>query len=189
MEDNKIFVISGPSGVGKGTIIEALLKIPELNLFWAKSYTTRPERESDKSEGHYIFTCEKKFKELEKTGEIFESNYYNNNWYGSSKSEIDKILAQNKNVLKEVEVNGALVYKKKYPDAILIFIKTDLNNIKNRLISRGQNTEAEISERLKTAQKELVLEKEYDYSILNPQGHPEKGIKKIKGIILEGMGV
>ena len=183
MKQGKIFVISGPSGVGKGTIVEVLLKNSALNFYWAKSYTTRPPRESDQSENHYIFIDEEKFHELEKNGEIIESNFFCGSWYGSSKFEIDRALQNGKNILKEVEVNGGMNYKKLYPDTVLIFIKADLTEIKNRLIKRGQNNEEEIETRLATAQRELQYEKEYDYSIINPEGHPEKAIEEVGKII------
>lgn len=182
-KQGKIFVISGPSGVGKGTIVEVILKNSALNLYWAKSYTTRSKRESDKTENHYIFVDENKFHQLEKEGEIIESNLYNGSWYGSSKKEIDKALQNGKNVLKEVEVNGGTAYKKIYPDAILIFVKADLADIKNRLISRGQNTKEEIEVRLETAKEELKYEKEYNYSVINPEGKPEKAIEEVGKII------
>lgn len=184
MEQN-IFIISGPSGCGKGTVVEGLLKESEINLYWAKSYTTRPERESDKSESHYIFVDKKKFQDLEKNGEVLESNFYNGHWYGSSKSEIDNALANGKNALKEIEVNGAFNLKKQYPDAVLIFITTSLDNIKSRLTLRGQNTPEEINERLAIARREIEASKNYDYVVENPEGHPEKAIKKIENIIKE----
>lgn len=184
MKQGKIFVISGPSGVGKGTIMEALLKNPALNFYWAKSYSMREPRESDKCENHYIFIEENKFHELEKSGEIIESNFFCGSWYGSSKSEINKALQNGKNVLKEVDVNGGMNYKKLYPDAVLIFIKADLTDIKNRLIHRGQNTDKEIEMRLKTDKEEFKYEKEYDYSVVNPEGHPEKAIEEVEKIIL-----
>lgn len=179
---NKIFIISGPSGCGKGTIIEALMKMPELNLVWAKSYTTRAERASDASEGHYIFVSEEKFKELEKCGEVLESNFYNDNWYGTAKSEFDQGLNKG-NVLKEIEPNGAFNLKKIYPDAVLIFITTSLENIKSRLIGRGQNTDKEIAERLEIAKNEIAQSKNYDFVVENPEGQPEKAIKEIEKII------
>ncbi len=180
---NKIFIISGPSGVGKGTIVEGILKNPELNLYWAKSYTTRPKRISDKIENHYRFCDLEAFKRLKKRGEILESNFYNGHWYGSSKSEIDDAIKVGRNVLKEIEVNGAMNYKKFYPNAVMIFIKTNLDDIKKRLISRGQNSKEEIQERLGIAKKELEYEKEYHYSVVNPEGHPEKAVEEVEEII------
>jgi len=185
MNKAKIFIISGPSGVGKGTIIEALRKMPELSLFCAKSYTTRAERESDAEEQKYIFVDKNKFRDLEKMGEIIESNFYNNHWYGSSKSEIEKALKSGKNIVKDIDVNGGLHYKKKFSDSILIFIKSDLKDIKQRLRHRGQNSDKEIIERLKTAQKELEKEKEYHHSVINPEGHPEKAVAEIRDIIMK----
>lgn len=180
----KIFVISGPSGCGKGTIIETLMK-NNADLAWPKSYTTRLERESDKSENHYIFVDEIKFKELEKSGEIFESNLYNDNWYGSSKSEIDKIISDGKTVIKEVDVNGGEAYRKTFTNAVSIFITTSLDNIKVRLIGRGQNTDEEITERLNIAKEEIGKAKDYDYVVENPEGHPEKAVEEIEKIIKE----
>lgn len=180
---NKIFIISGPSGCGKGTIIEQLIKIPELNLYWAKSYTTRPSRSSDKIENKYIFTVEKEFKRLEKAGEILESNFYNNHWYGASKTEIDNTLKRGQNVIKDVDVNGALAFRQLFPNCILIFIKSDLVDIEKRLRDRNQNTNEEIEDRLTAAVKEISFAPRYDYTIENPEGHPEIAIKKITKVI------
>lgn len=179
---NKIFIISGPSGCGKGTIIESLMK-NNPNLAWPKSYTTRPERESDRTENHYIFVDVAKFKELEKSGEIFESNFYNENWYGSSKSEIEKLIGDNKTVIKEVDVNGGEAYRKTFPNTVLIFITTSLDNIKARLIGRGQNTPEQIADRLAIAKQEIAMSKDYDYIVENPEGQPEKAIEEIERII------
>lgn len=179
----KIYIISGPSGVGKGTIVNTLRKDPNLKLKWAKSYTTRAQRESDKNEDHYFFIDKNEFALLEKTGEILESNFYNNNWYGSSKSQIDKTLNDGNSVIKDIEVNGAMVFKKDFNNAVLIFIKCNLNDLKNRLINRGQNSDEEIEKRLSIAQRELSYEKEYDYVVINPEGHPEKAIAEIEQII------
>lgn len=179
---NKIFIISGPSGSGKGTIVEKLLKMKDLNLYWAKSYTTRAERASDDMEQKYIFVDEKKFKALEKEGEILESNYYNNNWYGTSKLEIDKNIGKH-NIIKDIDVNGGLYYKKNYTNAVLIYITCLIKELKNRLIKRGQNTPEEIEERLKIAQNETKISHQYDFIVKNPEGHPEIAVAQIATII------
>ena len=179
---HNIFIISGPSGCGKGTIVEGLISNSDLNLYWAKSYTTRPKRESDNTEQKYIFVTTDKFKVLENEGEILESNYYNGNWYGTSKSEIENNI-ESHNIIKDIDVNGGMAYRKIFPNAKLIFIESSIDDIKSRLVKRGQNTEVEISQRLDSAKKELEMAKDYDYIINNPEGYPEKAIQNIADII------
>ena len=183
MNKEKLYIISGPSGSGKDTIIEMLLQDESLNLFKAKSYSTRAKRNGTDDQDKYLFVDEPTFKAHEDSGEIIESNFYNGNWYGSSKSEIEKVIKGNKNAIKDVDVNGALYYKKQYPEAVLVFVKTNLDDLKKRLENRGDTTPEQIDDRLQTAKKELALEKEYDYSIINPEGHPEKAAEEIKRII------
>lgn len=179
----KIFVISGPSGVGKGTVVDGLIKKPELNLSWVTTYTTRPPRQSHATENHYIHVSVEEFKKLESDGEIFESNLFNDNWYGSSKKLINQVLAQGKNVIVELDVNGGLAYKKAFPEAISIFITAPLEEIKKRLESRGQNTEQEIEHRFENAKKELEIAKQYDYAVENRQGNPQQAIDEVTKII------
>lgn len=179
----RIFVISGPAGVGKGTIVKGLIERPELKLVWAKSYTTRPPRPSDRVEHHYFFVSPDKFKELQQDGEIFESNFYNGAWYGSSKQSIQEALAASKNVVMEVEVNGGKAYRDEYPNAVLIFIKAPLEQIERQLTGRRQNTREEILERLATAKTELEAASWYDHVIENPPGKPGQAIEQIVEII------
>lgn len=179
----KIFVISGPSGVGKGTIVRALVKKPELNLVWGTTYTTRPTRPSDSIENHYAHVSQEQFKNLEQNGEIFESNFFNGCWYGSSKKLLDEQINWGKNVIVELDVNGGLNYKKTFPESVLIFVTAPLDQIKQRLETRGQNTTTEIEGRLETAKNELAIANQYDYVVKNPQGKPQQAIDKISEII------
>lgn len=194
----RIFVISGPAGVGKGTIVKGLLERPEprrpsgsgsrpqasgLNLIWAKSYTTRPPRPSDRQEDHYFFVSPEQFKQLQQEGEIFEANYYNSAWYGSSRKAIDEALKSGKNVVKEVEVNGGKAYRQHYPESVLIFIKAPLEQIERQLIERKQNTREEILERLATARTELEAASWYDHVVENVPGHPEHAIEQVVEIV------
>lgn len=185
MNKGKIYIISGPSGAGKDTIIDMILKNKKLNVAKAKSYTTRePRNESDKD--RYIFIDEETFKKFEKSGEIIESNFYNDNWYGSSKSEIDKSINRGINIVNDIDVNGGVFYKKFYPEATLIFIKTSLEDIKSRLHARGENTPGEIEARIETAKKEMKFENYYDFSVINPNGHPEIAVDGVTNIISNG---
>jgi guanylate kinase len=180
----KIFIISGPAGVGQGTIIKELLQNPTLNLRWIKGYTTRAERESDKKEQKYNFVSVAEFKALEKSGEIFESTFFNNHYYGSSKSEVEKIIGQGKNAIRDVDpVDGGKAFRKAFPKAVQFFVTADLKDIRQRLISRGQNRPDEIEDRIKFAEEELKHAKFYDYIVTNPEGHPEKAVAEIEKII------
>ncbi len=178
---NKIYIISGPSGVGKGTLVKALVENKNLNLEWGKTATTRPQRKDDPQAAKHLYLSEKEFKEKIEAGEFVESNFFNNHYYGTLKSEIENAKT---NLIFEIDVNGGLNIKKLYPDkTVLIFITAPIKDIKKRLEDRKANTPGEIEARLKIAQKELKKAKEYDYHLENPQGHPEKAITKLEKII------
>lgn len=181
---SKIFVISGPAGVGQGTIIKELLNKPELNLQWVKGYTSRAPRQTDLKEQKYNFVTKEEFQRLAKDGEIFEWTFFNNHYYGTSKSEIEKIIKKGQNAIRDVDpIDGQETYRKFFPDAILIFITADLTSIRSRLVNRGQNTPAEIEDRLKIAAEEMNYKSHYNYVVDNPEGHPEKAVEEIEKII------
>lgn len=180
-QKGKIFIISGPSGVGKGTVIK-IAKSYLNNFGQIKTITTREKRKGKTKEKDRIFTTKNKFKDMIKRGEVVEYNFYNNEYYGTPKKELEHLINNNKNILLEIDVNGAKRVKRKYPeDVILIFIWTDLEKIERRLRQRGQNTETEIQERLNRAQKELLEKKFYNYNIENIEGRPKQaGMKLVK---------
>jgi len=182
LQRGRIFIVSGPSGAGKDTIVNNL-NLANYNLQKIATYTTRKPRINEKEGKPYYFVTKKQFKNLIKQDKIVEYNFYNGNYYGTSKKDIENTLKNGKNALLTIDVNGALNIKKRYPNSFLIFINSKLSDIKRRLEKRGQNTHDEIEERLKTAKKELQHVKCYDYIIQNPEGHPEKAIEELQGYI------
>lgn len=179
----KLIIVSGPSGVGKGTIVRGVSKNPKIPIYWGKTATTRRKRQVDSS--RHIFMSKSQFKKMLKEGKIVEYNIYNRRYYGSLRDEINKI-DQGKNVILEIDINGALNIKKQYPEAILIFIDSDLETVEKRLRERGQEDEKTIQKRLKIAKREIKMKNKYDYVVENPQGYPESTVKKILEIIRLG---
>ena len=184
----RIFVIAGPSGVGKDTIMEILIKkLP--NLVKAISYTDRLKRADDKLHT-YRFISKEEFDEYLKTGEIFEWEYArdNINRYGSSKKEFDMLLKKGVNIIKIVGPKSFVNFRKIFGDrAIGIFIKYEsLDELKPRLKrSRPDINKEEIEKRYCQAVKDMGYEKDYNYSVFNPEGHPESAAERIKQIIKE----
>lgn len=179
-KQGKLIIISGPSGVGKGTVVKMLSQDSRLNLYWGKTATTRPKRKVDFS--HHIFISKSQFKKMLKKNKIVEYNIYNRNYYGSLRSEIEKINFS-QNVILEIDINGALNIKKQYLKATLIFIDSDIKTVEKRLRDRGQEDEKTIQKRLKIAKREIKMKNKYDYVIENPQGHPEIAVKKVLEIL------
>ena len=182
---NKIVVISGPSGVGKDTLMEAMiLKFP--NLQRAISYTDREKRADDKPDS-YHFVSKEKFDELLKSGEIFEWEYARDEKrYGSSQKEIQERLDAGKNIIKVVGPKSVPNFKNIFSDqAIGIFVKFDnIELLKNRIRkNRPDTSEQDIEIRFKQAFEDMKYERFSDYSVVNPEGHPEQAISEVENII------
>lgn len=186
---SKLFILSGQSGVGKNTILENLIAVHP-NFHRAVTYTTREPRPGEiPGEDHY-FVYPGKFQEMINSGEFLEYAENHGQMYGTPKDQIDKALADGKSVLMEIDVKGATQVKKIMPEAILIFIKFDNDDIGNIIRqrikndpARGNISETEIETRIETAIQEKEYEKYYDYSVINPEGHPEHAIKEVENII------
>ena len=186
--NGKLFIISGQSGVGKKRIMfEVLKKHPE--LVHVVSYTTREQRPNEiPGEDHY-FVYREKFEEMIKNDEFLEYATVHNELFGCPKKPIDDVLDVGKNVLIEMDVQGFEQIHEKY-QPVTIFIKYqegDLDAlIRNRIKNdpgRGEVPEADILERIATAKREITYEKNYKYSIINPEGHPEVAIGEVENII------
>ena len=176
---NKLIVISGPSGVGKGTIVNELLKKGDYAL--SVSCTTRGPRVGEREGVSYFFISKQKFLSMIEDGGFLEYDNHFENYYGTPKDFVEKQL-QSKNVILESEVNGAFKVKKSYPEAILIMIAPPgMEELKSRLVGRGTESAEDIEERLARLDYELAQSDKYDYTVVNDD--LERAIGEIEKII------
>ena len=176
---NKLIVISGPSGVGKGTIVNELLKKGDYAL--SISCTTRAPRVGEKEGVSYFFISKDKFLSMIEGGGFLEYDNHFENYYGTPKEFVEKQL-QTKNVILEIEVNGAFKVKDSYPQAILIMIAPPSTaELRARLIGRGTESDADIAERLARLDYELSQSDKYDYTVINDD--LQRAVDEIEQII------
>jgi len=179
-----IYIICGPSGVGKSTLIKLILKNFKKNINIIKTITTREPRVSDRNNNYYKFITKKTFLKNLKLNKYIENNFYNNNYYGTLNKDILSIINKNKIAIKEQDINSAINLRKKYPQNIIIlFIYADLNTLKKRLISRGENTSDQIKKRLEIGKKELKSIDKANYKIENREDKLLETYKQIENII------
>ena len=163
----KFFVISGSSGVGKGTVIKAFLeKHPDFRL--SISCTTRKIREGEKDGVNYFFLSQEEFDTCIKNGEFLEWAEFSGNYYGTKKSFVEKCLERDENLILEIDTKGALNVKKIMKNAVLIFIvPPSLEELEARLRGRHTETEDAIQKRLASIKLEIENSKHFDYTIVN----------------------
>lgn len=166
-DKGKIIVISGPSGSGKNTVYDGLAKRSD-DIVQTVSATTRSPRSNEKNGIDYYFMSEEDFLNKVNNDDFVEYVKYGTNYYGTLKSEVNRLLNEGKKVILVIEVNGALRIKKTFPDAITIFLlPPSVEELKRRIVERGENSESEISSRLSIAENELKLKDKYDYRVIN----------------------
>jgi guanylate kinase len=163
----KVFVITGPSGVGKGTLIEQLLdRVPELEL--SVSATTREPRSGEVDGRDYHFLTPEEFERRVEAGEFLENATYSGNRYGTLREEVERRLAEGRSVVLEIEVQGARQVRAAMPEAVQIFIAPpDPAALRERLQGRGTDSSEAIDRRLRTAEIELEAQEEYPHVIVN----------------------
>lgn len=170
MKGGKLFVFSAPSGSGKTTIVQHLLAQKELNLDFSISCTSREARGDEEHGKDYYFISLKDFKQHIKNGDFLEwEEVYRDNFYGTLKTEVERIWAQGKNVIFDIDVVGGLRIKKKYPDRTLaVFVKPpSVDELKRRLKKRKTESDERINMRIAKASVELATAPQFDYIIKN----------------------
>lgn len=174
-------VVSGFSGAGKGTIMKALLEKYD-NYALSISATTRSPRPGEEDGREYFFMTDEQFDEMIKKDQLIEHARYVNHYYGTPKSYVESKMAEGKDVILEIEIQGALNVKKKYPEALLIFVvPPTAGELKSRLMGRGTETEEVIAKRLKRAFEESEGMDSYDYILVNDT--VDACVEKLHGLI------
>lgn len=166
----KLIVFSAPSGSGKTTLVRHLLEQPELNLEFSISATSREKRGNEVNGKDYYYLSLKQFKNRIKNDEFLEwEEVYRDNFYGTLKTEIERIWAKGKHVIFDIDVSGGLRIKRKFPEqTIAIFVKPpDLNELVRRLKERGEESEDKISMRVSKAPAELATAPLFDVIVVN----------------------
>ena len=180
-------MITGPSGVGKGTLIEQVLdRVPELEL--STSATTREPRPGEIDGREYHFLSPEDFRRRIEAGDFLEHAGYSGNHYGTLRQEVERRLAEGRSVVLEIEVQGARQVRDAMPEAVLIFIAPpDEAVLRRRLEGRGTDTPEAIEQRLRTAEVELAARSEFPHVVVNDE--VQKAASELEGLVREELSL
>lgn len=164
-----LFVVSGPSGAGKDTVVDALrTRMPQLR--YSVSATTRSPRDGEVDGSAYFFLGRDQFERMAARGDFLETREYNGNLYGTPRSFLEKTLREGYDVVMKPEVNGALAIKRAFPAAVLVFLLPDkFSHLQQRLAERRTESQEEIAARLAIADREYAAIPNFDYVVINEQ--------------------
>lgn len=186
MNKGLLIVFSGLSGVGKGTILKELMPMEDLNLAYSVSMTTRKPREGEIDGVHYFFVSKKRFVEAIKNDELLEHARFVGNDYGTPREYVEQQRAQGKNVILEIEINGAKQIMEKCPDALSIYIvPPSIEELERRLRERSSEDEETIMKRIAKAKRELKDVDFYEHVVCNDV--LETAVQEVRDIILKEM--
>ena len=165
----KLFVVSGPSGVGKGTIVSRIMNLDK-DIYLSVSATTRKKREGEEEGVNYYYKSLEEFTAMIDKGEFLEYAQFCENYYGTPMGPVKEKLKNGKDIILEIEIQGAMQVKKNMPECVMIFIAPpSFEELNSRLVGRGTETKEVIELRVATAKKELQFAKEYDYIVVNDE--------------------
>ncbi|KRM13163.1 guanylate kinase [Paucilactobacillus suebicus] len=177
-----LIVLSGPSGVGKGTVRKAIFDQDNNDFQYSISMTTRKPRPGEVDGVDYFFVSKEQFEHNIQTGEMLEYAKYVDNYYGTPLNYVNETLDSGKDVFLEIEVNGAMQVRAKCPDGVFVFLTPpDLMELKQRLIHRGTDAMNVINKRIEKAVGEIKMMQNYDYAVVNDK--VPNAVEKIKNII------
>ena len=181
MKKGFLLVISGPSGVGKGTVLHDLMNTQK-NLVYSVSVTTRKQRPGEIEGVSYFFKSHEEFEKMIEEEKFLEYAKVHDNYYGTPKDFVEEKINEGKIVILEIDVQGALNVKKNIDNGVYIFLAPpSLSELKNRIVNRGTETESDINLRMHNARKELSYIKDYDYLVVND--HLNSAINLVNEII------
>jgi len=181
MYEGQLIVVSGPSGAGKGTICRMLIDQIEASL--SISMTTRAPRAGEINGENYYFITNKKFDSIAESGGFLEYAEVYGNYYGTPKQKVQEMLKEGKDVILEIDIQGALQIKEQYSEGTFIFIlPPSMGELRKRLTRRGSETEDVINQRIKEALTEVSYIDKYDYCVVN--GELSEAVARIKAIIV-----
>lgn len=182
MNKGMLIVFSGPSGVGKGTILKEVMKDETLNLTYSISMTTREIREGEQDGVNYFFVSKEEFEKAIEEDRLLEYAKYVDNYYGTPKDYVFKQMEEGKNVILEIEVQGAAQVMERYPECTSIFIlPPNLEELERRIRNRHTESDEVIKKRVEQAASEIYLAANYEYKVVNDT--VESAVREVKYII------
>lgn len=176
-----LFVLSGPSGVGKGTVRKRLFA-KNTNLKYSISVTTRKKRPGEQEGVDYFYKTKSEFEQLINDEKLLEHAQYVDNYYGTPRDYVEKMLNNGHDVFLEIEVQGALQVRENFSEGVFIFLyPPSFNDLKKRITKRGTESDELVKYRLEKAAKEMTMMAHYDYVVINDQ--VDQAVQKIEAII------